>query len=141
MPGTPEGQRRLFIRASIVCSVSGWQAKYVFVAILLVGLPMALPFVAAWSRRKPDPAIAAAAASSRWQWVEDVRAGVHPALVDLYGPLHWWEAALMLQRLVRVTATSGALEFQCAVLTWNAFRDLSNHCITKYAFGKPLRSS
>ena len=80
--------------------MSGWQAKYVFVAILLVGLPVALPFVAAWSRRKPDPVGGAACAGSRWRWVEDVRAGVHPALVDLYGPLYWWEAALMLQRLV-----------------------------------------
>ncbi len=100
VPGTPEAERRLFLRASVVCSMSGWQAKYVFAAILLVGLPMALPFVAAWSRRKPGPACGVATGARR-HWVEDVRAGVHPALVDLYGPLFWWEAALMLQRLVR----------------------------------------
>ncbi len=102
VPGTPAGQRHLFIRASVECTTAR-QAKYVLLVALLVAVPMALPFVAAWSRREPGVGL-----GSRWHWVEDVRAGVHPALVDIYGPLYWWEAALMLQRLVSGGASAGA---------------------------------
>jgi hypothetical protein len=92
VPGTPPEERRLFIHASAVCNMTGWQMPYALLATLLVGIPVGIPFVAAWSLRKPQGV-------SR-HWLEAVRAGMRPALVELYGPLYWWEAALMLQRLV-----------------------------------------
>jgi hypothetical protein len=51
VPGTPLHQRRLFIRGSVVCDYSGWQAPHVVVLAVLVVAPFALPFAAAWSRR------------------------------------------------------------------------------------------
>ena len=107
----------MFIHASVECTMTR-QAKYVFLVILLVALPVALPFVAAWSRRKPG-----VEGGPRRHWVEDVRAGVHPALVDIYGPLYWWEAALMLQRLVsgRLVVVVCHCRGWCAVVRRGAF--------------------
>jgi hypothetical protein len=51
VPGTPRHQRRLFIRGSVVCDYSGWQAPYILVLTALVVVPVALPLVAAWSRQ------------------------------------------------------------------------------------------
>ncbi len=52
VPGTPLDQRRLFVRGSVVCSYSGWQAPYILLVALLVAIPALLPFagglVASW---------------------------------------------------------------------------------------------
>jgi hypothetical protein len=93
VPGTPEHERRLFIRASVKCDMGGWQAPYVALSIVLVAIPIVLPFLAAWARWSPS-------VDTRG-WVQDVRGGVHRAVVEIYGRLYWWEAVMMLQRLVR----------------------------------------
>ncbi len=53
VPGTPphHWQRRLFIRGSVVCDYSGWQAPHVVVLAVLVAVPFLLPLAASWSRR------------------------------------------------------------------------------------------
>ena len=90
VPGTPLSERRLFIRGSVVCEYSGWQAPYILLVAFLVAIPATLPFAAAWSRRRGGA-----------PWIVDVRLGVRRALVDSYHHrAYWWEAALMAQRLV-----------------------------------------
>ena len=123
VPGTPLTQRRLFVRASVVCSFSGWQAPYVLLVVLLVTVPALLPFAAAWSRKPGGTA-----------WDQDVRVGVRRALVDCYHPkAYWWEAALMAQRLVRrclsavspphtrAHACAHTLAPHSLVITWHCF--------------------
>jgi hypothetical protein len=84
VPGTPASERRLFVRGSVVCDFSGWQAPYIVLVAILVAIPVLLPLVAAWSRRP-----------ARFLWDGDVRVGVRRALVDSYHHrAYWWEAAL-----------------------------------------------
>jgi hypothetical protein len=52
VPGTPPHQRRLFIRGTVVCDYTGWQAPHMAVLAALVAVPLVLPLAAAWSRRR-----------------------------------------------------------------------------------------
>jgi hypothetical protein len=52
VPGTPAQERRLFIRGSVVCDYSGWQAPHIVLLAALVAVPMVLPLAAAWARRQ-----------------------------------------------------------------------------------------
>lgn len=54
LPGTPVDQRRLFIRGSVVCHYSGWQAVYVVILVALISVPVVLLFVTAWAARERD---------------------------------------------------------------------------------------
>jgi hypothetical protein len=119
VPGTPAHTRHLFIRGTVACDYGGWQAPY-FVALgVLVSVPLALPWLAAWSARGEDggegaegaegPAGAEAGAvrgveaAPSGQWMRDVRNGVRSALVASYSPrTPWWESVLLVQRLVGV---------------------------------------
>jgi hypothetical protein len=44
VPGTPLEERRLFVRASVVCNYSGWQVPYILLVAILVAIPAVLPF-------------------------------------------------------------------------------------------------
>ena len=118
VPGTPTTQQRLFIRSSLVCDFTGWQLPEMLSLVILLTAPVLLPFFAAWSRRPPSPGY-----STEFQVVrgpgklqgsrrlaDDVRVGIRRALTGSYKPAtYWWEAVLMVQRLVRVTTTSPSL--------------------------------
>lgn len=104
VPGTAPGSRRLFIRGSVECDYTGWQLPYLGLLVVLVAVPLVLPFAAAWSRREGglyslNPL--ERGRGMRAGWREDVRLGVRQAIVDSYSPTtYWWEAALMAQRLI-----------------------------------------
>jgi hypothetical protein len=121
VPGTPLHTRHLFIQGSTACAYTGWQAPYVIVLCVLVALPFALPWVAAWSqgtgpqcctlsmcsrcgsggRQQQQQQRGAGPRVPDSQLVLDVRDGVRRALVDAYSDGRaWWEAVLMVQRLV-----------------------------------------
>ncbi len=101
VPGTPQGQRHLFIRATQLCAYGAWQLPYLLLLILLIAIVLVLPWVAAWSLRSPTASTAIAHSSSWTLLTADVRAGVRWALVESYKPTaYWWEAALLGQRLV-----------------------------------------
>jgi hypothetical protein len=112
VPGTPPHQRRLFIQGSVTCDYAGWQLPLVMVVVVLTATPLLLPWVAAWSRRKPRHTPRDASKGGEGgrrgccagQVVADLRVGVRRALVETYTPgLFWWEAVLMAQRLVRAS--------------------------------------
>lgn len=95
VPGTAPASRHLFIRGSMACDYSGWQAPYIALLAVLVAVPLALPLLAAWSRREPG------LFSPNSLVCADLRVGVRRALVESYAPhAFWWEAVLMAQRLV-----------------------------------------
>jgi hypothetical protein len=89
---------RLFIRGTVACDASGWQLPFAVVGAVLVAAPLLLPLAAAWASR---PCVSSSGRPDSALWV-DVRMGVRRALVGAYTPAHhWWEAVLMVQRLVR----------------------------------------
>jgi hypothetical protein len=61
VPGSPLGQRRLFIRGSVVCDYVGWQVVYVLGIAVLVAVPMILLFVTSWAARRREAAPLASA--------------------------------------------------------------------------------
>jgi hypothetical protein len=102
VPGTPKAQRHLVIHGSVRCDYSGWQLPYVVLVGLLIAVPVGLPMVAAWARRSGSSGLGVEGASG--SCMEDVRNGLRRALVDAYQPrAYWFEAVLMLMRLVRIS--------------------------------------
>ncbi len=101
VPGTPVDQQRLFIAGDVVCNFAGWQLPLVALLGLLAGVPLALPFVAAWSRAASTHGDVPRASSCCACACRHGRVGVRRALVDAYSPrTPWWEAVLLAQRLV-----------------------------------------
>lgn len=76
VPGTPPSERRLFIRGTVVCDYTGWQLPFILLVMLLVGTPLLLPLLAAWSMRSPR--------EGEGSLKMDARAGVRRALVESY---------------------------------------------------------
>ena len=76
VPGTPPSERRLFIRGTVVCDYTGWQLPFILLVLLLVGTPLLLPLLAAWSMRSPR--------EGEGSLKMDARAGVRRALVESY---------------------------------------------------------
>jgi hypothetical protein len=95
VPGTPAGEQRLFLQADTECQFGGWQLPFLVLLAVLLSLPVLLPFFARWAERAPpSPGVG---------WVADLRVGARRALVEVYSPsTPWWEAVLLVQRLVRV---------------------------------------
>jgi hypothetical protein len=82
VPGTPSNQRRLYIRGSTVCSYSGWQAGFIVLVAILIAAPVAVVWLATWSRRMVPPS----ASSLK----KDLRLGLKRALVDGYRDSAYW---------------------------------------------------
>jgi hypothetical protein len=106
VPGTPPHQRRLFIRASVVCDYTGWQLPWVVLLCALAATPLMLPLAAAWARRAEHKKLSVCpgegARGAEEPFGGSVREGVRSTLVACYTPkLFWWEAVLMAHRLVR----------------------------------------
>jgi hypothetical protein len=109
VPGTPPGARSLFIQGPLACGYGGWQGVYLAMLGGLVCVPPGVGLAARWALRATPTTLSTSSAL-----VNDVRLGTRRALVDTYtGRWYWWEAALMVQRLVRACAR------MCArVCTW-----------------------
>lgn len=104
VPGTPRHTRHLFIRATQQCDYSGWQLPYAAVLVVLVLAPVVLVIAALWSRgRVPEYLVTLEQGqpSRPSAWSLDLRLGLRRAAVDCYVQQRpWWEAVLVLQRLV-----------------------------------------
>jgi hypothetical protein len=104
VPGTPRHTRHLFIRATQQCDYSGWQLPYAAVLVGLVLAPVALVIAALWSRgRLPEHLVTLEQGqpSRLSALASDFRLGLRRAAVDCYVQQRpWWEAVLVLQRLV-----------------------------------------
>lgn len=52
VPGTDPGTTRLFIQGSVECAYSGWQAIYVFAAVVLLAMPLCIPLATYWVNKQ-----------------------------------------------------------------------------------------
>ncbi len=114
--------------------------------VLLAVVPLVLPLVARWSLRlgplAGDPKAVTATfgapfgvgpAAPQSPLTRDLRLGLRRALVDAYRPeVYWWEAVLMLQRLVRHRAT--VCIAMCVSPCVPPFFRSSTHCVTSIGY-------